>query len=184
MLTLKLKIEKFVKEQLWQIVFIIAVIASFAFFFGKEIEAFCFCVAHFTIRPKFDKQYHKPTTYGCLFLTSGILFISIMVAMPLTTSLLSTIPLAFFVAWVGYVVQDRLDLKELLLPKPFNVNTCTKSELIKRCEDLKFSQTNTELAVEFFIDKTPQKVIADRLSIDEKSVTTRKKRMKEKLNNK
>lgn len=36
------------------------------------------------------------------------------------------------------------------------------------------------LAVEFFIRKTPHKVLADRLFIDEKSVTTRKKRMKAK----
>lgn len=72
--------------------------------------------------------------------------------------------------------------EEYITPRPFNTDTATETELITRCRELHFSEENTELAVEFFIRKTPHKVLADRLFIDEKSVTTRKKRMKAKLN--
>lgn len=65
--------------------------------------------------------------------------------------------------------------------KPFCTDTCTEEELRTRCADIHLSQDNTELAVEFFIRKTKQSIIADRLCIDEKSVTTRKKRLKAKL---
>lgn len=71
---------------------------------------------------------------------------------------------------------------QAIAPRPFDTETATETELLDRCRELHFSDENTELAVEFFIRKTPHKVLADRLFIDEKSVTTRKKRMKIKLN--
>lgn len=67
--------------------------------------------------------------------------------------------------------------------KKFDVETCTTEELLKRCRALRFSAQNVSLAVIFFILKTPHKDIADRFCIDEKSVTMRKWRMKNKLNN-
>lgn len=179
-LATRLKIEKFIKEQLWQHVFVVSMIALFAFLLEKEIEAICFCVAHIAIRPKFAKQYHSSLTHVCLFITLIIAFFGILLCLPISTSLLFAVPLAFGVAWIGYIAQDRLDL---LTPKSFNIDTCTESELIARCKELHFSDENTELAIEFFIRKTKQSIIADRICIDEKSVTTRKKRMKQKLNN-
>lgn len=177
-LAARLKIEKFVKEQLWQHVIVVSMIALFAFLLEKEIEAICFCIAHIVIRPKFDKQYHSMRTSICLFITLSIAFFGILLCLPVNESLLSSVPLAFGVAWVGYIAQDRLDL---LTPKSFNTDACSESELVARCKKLHFSEENTALAVEFFIKKTKQSVIADRLCIDEKSVTTRKKRMKNKL---
>ena len=180
-LAARLKIEKFIKEQLWQHVIVVSMIALFAFLLEKEIEAICFCVAHIVIRPKFEKQYHSIKTNVCLFITLSIAFFGILLCLPINTSLLFSVPLAFDVAWVGYIVQDRIDL---LTPKekPFNTDTCTENELIARCKELHFSDENTALAIDFFIRKTKQSVIADQLCIDEKSVTTRKKRMKNKLN--
>lgn len=185
---LRLKIEKFIKEQLWQHVLVLSIIALFAWFFDKEIEAVCFCLAHFVLRPKMEKQYHKDTTRGCLMLTAAIIFFGILFSIPIGSTLLVSVPLAFFVSWIGYIVQDRIDLqlenKRLRDKehKPFNTKTATETELVARCRELSFSDENTELAIEFFIRKTPHKVLADRLFIDEKSVTTRKKRMKIKLN--
>ena len=185
---LRLKIEKFIKEQLWQHVLVLSIIALFAWLFDKEIEAVCFCLAHLVLRPKMEKQYHKDTTRGCLMLTTAIIFFGILFSIPIGSTLLVSVPLAFLVAWVGYIVQDRIDLqlenKRLRDKehKPFNTKTATETELVARCRELSFSDENTELAVEFFIRKTPHKVLADRLFIDEKSVTTRKKRMKAKLN--
>jgi hypothetical protein len=66
--------------------------------------------------------------------------------------------------------------------KSFDVDLCTKEELINRCAELNFSKENTDLAIKFFIEKTKQSEIADELCIDEKSVQTRKRRLKQKLN--
>lgn len=179
MLSARLKAEKFIKEQLWQHILVVSIIVLFAFLLDKKIETICFCVAHFVIRPKFTKQYHSNLTHVCLFITLNIAFFGILLCLPVSISLLFAVPLAFGVVWVGYIAQDRLDL---LTPKPFNTDTCTESELIARCKQLHFSDENTALAIDFFIRKTKQSIIADRLCIDEKSVTTRKRRMRKKLN--
>ena len=185
---LRLKIEKFIKEQLWQHALVLSIIALFAWFFDKEIEAVCFCLAHLVLRPKMEKQYHKDTTRGCLMLTAAIIFFGTLFSIPIGSTLLVSVPLAFLVAWVGYIVQDRIDLqlenKRLRnkANKPFNPETATETEPVERCRRCGLSAENTVLAVEFFIKKTPHKILADRLFIDKKSVTTRKKRMKAKLN--
>lgn len=181
----RLKTEKFIKEQLWQLLLVVAFVALCAWIFEKPVEAVCFCVAHIVIRANFDKQYHSNVTRICLFITSLVVFFGILLCLPIGTSLLSAIPIAFAIALVGYLIAYKIESekeKAAATKIPFNTDTCTEAELIDRCRALRFSDTNTELAIEFFIRKTPHRVIADRLSIDEKSVTTRKKRMKIKLN--
>ena len=80
----------------------------------------------------------------------------------------------------------RLEYKRIIdaleFDNSFDVDFCTKEELINRCAELNFSKENTELAIKFFIEKTKQSLIADELCIDEKSVQERKRRLKQKLN--
>ena len=186
LLSKRLKIEKFIKEQLWQLLLVITIVVLFACLLDKIIEAIVFCTAHLILRRDFNKQYHSGFTAVCLSITIAVAFFGIIVCLPINVSLLSSIPLAFIICWVGDIAQDRLDckskIKELTIKKPFDIETCTRDELVERCLELRFSQRNIELAIEFFINKTPQRLIADKLCIDEKSVTTRKKRMKLKLN--
>lgn len=90
--------------------------------------------------------------------------------------------IAFASCKVGEVQVRLSDYAELTKPKPFNVETCTEAELLERCRELRLSEQNTELAVDFFIHKTKQSVLADRLCVDEMSVARRKLRLKQKLN--
>lgn len=87
---------------------------------------------------------------------------------------------------VGRKIYLRIEynkiINQLLFDKSFDVDLCTKEELINRCAELNFSKENTELAIKFFIKKTKQSDIADELCIDEKSAQTRKRRLKQKLN--
>lgn len=104
-------------------------------------------------------------------------------------TLLFSIPIAFFICWLGNEEEHKLrllakyiQLKKQLTKTKFNVDTCTEQELIDMCKELHFSENNTLLAIELFIKKTPHKILAEQLFIDTKSVTTRKKRLKAKLN--
>jgi hypothetical protein len=106
-------------------------------------------------------------------------------------SLFSAIPINYFIGWVGYTKKqaDYYELKyyrlkeKLESKKNFNTETCKREELIARCEELRLSDETIALAIKFFIDKTKQSKLADELCINEKSVQTRKQRLKEKLNN-
>ena len=123
-----------------------------------------------------------------------------MATLPSNFSITFSIVLGLAIAYISYkmgIVQRKMNdydyieprynqLVKFYLkatePKPFNTDTCSKDELIERCKELRFSSENTELAVEFFIRKTKQSIIADRLCIEEKSVVMRKQRLKHKLN--
>lgn len=106
---LKLKIELFFKEQLWQLLLVVAFLLFCGWLFDKIIVAILFAISHTVIRPKFEKQFHAKKTYICMFMTLSISFFGISYCLPLSISLLSTIPVCYFISWVGYIAQDRLD---------------------------------------------------------------------------
>lgn len=107
---LLLKFEQFFKEQLWQHLIVVAFVFACAWIFNKYVEAIMFCLSHFFIRKHFDKQYHCGTMAICLITTLSIAFFGISSTLPVSISLLSTIPMCFVISWVGYLVQDRIDL--------------------------------------------------------------------------
>lgn len=112
----------------------------------------------------------------------------VAVTLPISISMLSGVIVGMIDCYILYKVRDYFDirneLRELTKPRPFNVDTCTEAELLNRCRELKLSQENTELAVEFFIKKTKHSELADRLCITEHGVAERKQRLKHKLSNK
>ena len=79
-----------------------------------------FCIAHICIRRVFDKQFHFNSTAYCLTLTLAIIWFAIPITLPLVTSLLGSIPIAFLICFFGYLAQDRVDL--LLQVKKLNID--------------------------------------------------------------
>jgi hypothetical protein len=186
---LRLKIEKFFVEQLWQLLIVVAFVVFCACIFDKPIEAFLFCVSHTVIRQAFGKQYHCGTTAVCLCVTFSIAFFGIMTILPFAVSLLSTVPICFVISFAGYIAQDRVDLivanhklrEQIAGNGEFSLEDCTEDALLARCKELGLSEENTWLAVEFFIKKTKHSKIAEKFCIEEHSVTARKLRLKNKL---
>lgn len=157
-----------------------------AYLFDKWVEAIFFFFCHWFIREQFQYQYHCSTHAKCRVVTAIVFVVGMVLIVPIKFSLFSTVYLCYFIGYIGYM-KKKLDKAEakidrLTAPKLFDCLTCTQSELLKRCEEIHLSEDNTKLAVQFFILKTKQSVIADELCINEKSVQIRKKRLKEKLN--
>lgn len=105
-----LKLEKFFKEQIWQHIIVIAFICFCAWLHNKPFEAIMFCISHLVVRVRFDKQYHCGTTAVCLVTTLGVCYIGISQVLPTSISLLSAIPMAFVICWIGYLAQYKIDL--------------------------------------------------------------------------
>lgn len=178
---------------------ILGLLLGFAWLIGKPIEFLLIFLPYFLTKGIYAKQYHARSLKECFSLSLIIFALALMACVPSGASIMFSVVLGLAIAFVSYkvgVIQFKLKDYEYIEPrynflvdfyrketeeKPFDVNTCTEEELRKRCKELRFSQDNTELAVEFFIRKTKQSIIADKLCIDEKSVTTRKKRLKAKL---
>ena len=171
---------------------ITSVVAIFipSLIFGKWIEGVVFFFCHWFIREQFSKQYHHILPSMCRLITSVVFFFGVSFVLPLGLSLISAIPINYFIGWVGFTKKqaDDYEIKYLRLKskletkKGFNADICTESELIERCKELRFSEENTRLAIEFFIKKTKQSDIADSLCVEEHAVATRKLRLKKKLN--
>ena len=178
---------------------ILGLLIGFSWLIGKPIEFLLIFLPYFLTKGIYAKQYHSHSLKECFGISLFAFGVATFLCVSRETSIVFPVLLGASIAFISCkigIVQEKLKdydyieprynelvafYKNATAPKPFDVNTCTEEELRKRCEELRFSQDNTELAVEFFILKTKQSVIADRLCIDEKSVTTRKKRLKAKL---
>lgn len=172
---------------------IVGLLLGYSFLIGKPIEFALIFLPYFATKGFYSRQWHASSLKQCFILSLIIFAFLTTIALPKEYSISVAFVLGLLAAYGSYKAGDiQAKLKDYAYIEPiynelttdtaFNTDTCTEAELIDRCRALRFSDTNTELAIEFFIRKTPHRVIADRLSIDEKSVTTRKKRMKAKLN--
>ena len=108
---IKISIRDFIKYQLWVYLLVIGSVALCSYIFNKWIEGIMFCIAHITIRRAFDKQFHFNKTAYCLSLTLAIIWFAIPITLPITVSLLSSIPVAFLICLFGFIAQDRIELQ-------------------------------------------------------------------------
>lgn len=157
---LKLLVKDFITDELWIYVIIIGSIALCSWIFNRWLEGLMFVVAHLVIRRVFDKQFHFSETAYCLILTLTIVWFAIPITLSVTTSLLSSILIAFIVCFFGYIAQDRVDLlKEKRMANRFNFATCTKEDVIKVANALGYNKDKQDLAVMFFADRLSNKQI-------------------------
>lgn len=180
---------------------ILGLLVGFSWLIGKPIEFLLIFLPYFLTKGLYPKQYHSRSLKECFSLSLVVFALSIIACVPREASILFAVVLGLAIAFASYkagVIQFKLKdyeyieprynqlvefYKDATAPKPFNTDTCTMEELLARCKELRFTKENTDLAVEFFINRTKHSVIADKMCIDEKSVTRRKMRLREKLNN-
>ena len=178
---------------------IVGLLIGFSLLIGKPFEFLMIFLPYFCTKGLYARQFHSRSLRECFTLSLIVFVLATMAVFPNAFSIVFSVFIGCAIAFISYkvgVVQFKLKDYEYIEPrynelvdfykksttrKPFNTDTCTEEELRERCAAIHLSQENTELAVEFFIRKTKQSVIADKLCIDEKSVTTRKKRLKAKL---
>ncbi len=170
----------------------VSVVAIFipSLLFNKWIEGVVFFICHWLIREQFSKQYHHIIPAMCRLITSTIFFFGVSFILPFALSLISAIPINYFIGWVGFIKKqsDYYEYKyeklkqQLEKDRNFLTDFCTEEELIRRCNQLRMKQEEIDLAIEFFIKQTPRKVLADRYCVEVDTIKKRKQRMKEKLN--
>lgn len=161
LIKLILKSERFIKEQLWQSLLVIAFILFCAYIFNKPFESVMFCISHIVIRKRFDKQYHCNTTIKCLTLTCSIILFSLFITLSIRISLLSTIPICYFIAWVGYILQDRIDFKlenqnlnnQINELTTINLKALSEDELYKLCKENGLTDIQCDIVKYLIIDE-------------------------------
>lgn len=165
LIKLKLRLKDFIKVQLPVHILVIGSVILCAWLFNRWIEAIQFCVAHCFIRSAFDKQFHFHKTYYCLILTLAIIWFAIPITLPITASLLSSIPIAFLICYFGCLAQDRIDLiianrklnkyiEELLSQLNHkDIYSMTDDELYEHCRSRGLSEEECRIAHFVVIDR-------------------------------
>lgn len=87
-----------------------------AIIFGKWLEAIIFVVCHTLIRPQFPKQYHHIIPSMCRTITACVFFFGVSFTLPLEISLLSAIPINYFISWIGFT-KAQLNKMEVMYEK-------------------------------------------------------------------
>lgn len=106
----KVKLKKFFKYTLPFNLGIIANIFIVGWLCDKLIESILFTACHFALRYKFDNVYHNNDGY-CKLITHTIVTVSIVMTFRLDQSLLFSCLSALGICWLGYIIQDRIELK-------------------------------------------------------------------------
>lgn len=170
----------FVRAFLYFIIF--GSIFTHAYLIGKVGEGIVALISYSLLRWCFPTTWHHKKTLNCTIYSILIFSALNTLALPFAVSILSTVVLSLGLTYGLYKLQVLIDNQ--IIVRNFCTDNCTEQELIDRCREIHLSEENIKLAVEFFIKKTKQSIIADNLCINEKSVQIRKKRLKEKLNKK
>lgn len=168
---LKLSIKDFITDELWIYVIIIGSIALCSWLFNRWIEGLMFVIAHLVIRKVFNKQFHFSETAYCLILTLAIVWFAIPITLSVTTSLLSSIPIAFIICFFGYIAQDRVDLlKEKIARTRMTLANITKDQVIEICNELGYNKDKQDIAIMFFVDKLSNKQVWEILCNTQRNV--------------
>lgn len=189
----KLAVKDFIIDSLWEYLLVFASIALCAWIFDKWIEAIMFCVAHTCIRRVFDKQFHFNSTAYCLSLTLAIIWFAIPITLPLVTSLLSSIPIAFLICFFGYLAQDRVDL--LLEVKKLNrevdklmhkiacksIYAMSEQELYKHCCNCGLDDVECKIAYYVVIERLKGKELYEAIGYSEAQAKRKRKKILESI---
>ena len=126
-----------------------------AWLFNKWFEGIIFFICHWLIREQYPMQYHHIIPATCRLITSTTFFFGVSFILPFTLSLISAIPINYFIGWVGFTKKqaDSYEYKyeklkaELERKSEFNTDTCTEEQLIARCKELNIKQKTMSLEI-------------------------------------
>lgn len=184
---LSLELKKFFVEQIWVYVFIICSILLCAWIFDRWIEATMLLISHFAIRRCFNKQFHFNKTAYCIMLTLAIFWFAIPITLPITASLLSSIPISFVICFLGYIAQDRVDLKKqieeldkystrmVMTIAHKDIYAMNERELYEHCRNCGLSEEDCRIAYFVVIERLHGKELYEAIGYSERQ-TIRKRR--------
>ena len=190
---LKARIKKFIVYELWIYLLVIGSIALCSWLFNKWIEGIMFCIAHICIRRVFDKQFHFNSTAYCLTLTLAIIWFAIPITLPLATSLLSSIPIAFIICFFGYLAQDRVDLLlqvnklnkdiERLIEKISHKDkyAMNETELYEHCRNCGLDDVECKIAYYVIIERLKGKDLYEAIGYSEAQAKRKRKNILERI---
>ena len=148
---------------------------TIATIFNKYAEAVCFLVAFFTLRYKFDKTYHSDSMVVCMTMTISMFSISVIICLPIYTSLFFSIFLGYLDSYLLWFLRDTKDYKILAKRLQIEINrlllkishkniyAMSQDELYKHCRDCGLSEEECRIAYFVVIERLKGKELYNAL---------------------
>lgn len=142
------------------LIVLVVIIASLlpAIILDKWFEAIIFLICHTLIRPQFKRQYHNIVPEICREITGAVLFFGTLSMLPVDMSLLSAIPINYFIGWIGHVkaTSDYYEFKCIKLKEKY----CTeKVDIELKCKNANLGERDTIIALMYYYEhKKPKEI--------------------------
>lgn len=171
----RIAIEKFLVDELWQHLLILGFIILCAWLFNKPVELGTYCLAHFIIRPKCDKEWHCNTNAKCLSVTFTIISIVTLVMLPVNVSLVSPIIVAIFEVYFGYLVQHYLDSAHK------SIYAMNSAELYEHCRNCGLDDVECKIAYYVVIERLKGQELYNAINYSERQTKRKRKEILDKI---
>ena len=160
----------FFKYKWYTVIFACAIL--FSLLLGKIVECGLYFVGYISLRYMFPKTFHHSKFYCCIFWSIMMMVSAIYSVMSINISLISSVLLSFLVGYILYRVQDYIDMKNII-----------NDEMIlrQRCEKLMLSNTMTEIAVDYLINRLSAKEQAEKMGYSVQTIKNYRSTIKKKL---
>lgn len=157
---------------------------------GKYIEAVCFAISFCVLRYKFTNILHCKTTFKCMLLTNGIVFVFIPIAIPLTNSLFGGLIVGFAVNYFAdliasnfFRIKERSELEALRKEKHSrDVYSLSDPELRAFCREYNLDPIDEEIVVQRLIHHLKGAELYEKIGYSKPQMIRREKRIESKLN--
>lgn len=179
-------------------IIVLGLLIGYSWLINKPIEFLLIFIPYFITKEFYTRQWHSNSLKHCFLLSIAIFALTTTIILKKSFSIILSFFVGIIISYLSYKagdIQFKLEDYNFIEPKynflksfyenninkPFKVDTCSENELLEKCKQLHLNEENTMLAVEFFIKNTKHSILADKLCIQEKSITIRKSRLKKLL---
>lgn len=177
-------------QALPQYILVLTNLAITAWITDKYVEAVCFAVSFCALRYCFVNILHCSTTFKCMLLTNGIVFVFIPITIPLTNSLFGGLLAGFVVNYGANIIASNIfreeEKKELyeLRKERFcrNVYSLSEADLRLYCRSYNLDQIDEEIVVQRLIYHRKGKDLYDKIGYSKPQMIRREKSIEAKLN--
>ena len=145
----KIKAELFIKTVVGYLVILLALF-SVSWLFDKVINAVIILMAYGATRWVFPLTYHAKTDRGCIMFTIACFSIAIIIALPITLSIIGSVMAGMAISTFMFFLQYFIDLKA-------STKINDKDAFIAKCKSLGYNDLKTEMAIKFFVDNEKPK---------------------------
>lgn len=145
----KIKAELFIKTVVGYLVILLALF-SVSWICDKVVNTVIILMSYGATRWVFPLTYHAKTDRGCIMFTIACFSIAIIIALPITLSIIGSVMAGMAISTFMFFLQYFLDLKA-------STKINDKDAFIAKCKSLGYNDLKTEMAIKFFVDNEKPK---------------------------